>query len=81
MPPMTLAFDHQIAVPDSTQTVADVAGMLDAIDEHDGWTRSCAEPGTTSMVMLSDDERTAWYVLTMPSLGTQVDTITLSDGA
>lgn len=78
---LTLTLDPVLEMEGWEETVADVAGMLDAVDEHDEWTLSANEDGSESIIMLADDERTVWYVVTMPSLGTQIDTFTLSDDA
>ena len=79
---VTQTFEPSLRIPPATwDTLQGVEGMLGWIEEHDAWTLSVTPEGTTSMVMLSDDEQTAWYVLTIPLGGVQVDTFTLTDAA
>jgi len=80
---VTLTFEPRISVPGDTYPVADVAGMLDMIDEHDTYVLANSRDDASSIVMLSDDEQTAWYVATLPELAddgldVQVDTFHLS---
>jgi hypothetical protein len=83
MPTVTLTFEPRIGVGSDTFPVENVAGMLDMIDEHDTAVLANSQDDATSMVMLSDDGRTAWYVVTLPELAAdgldvQVDTFTLT---
>jgi len=82
MPTLTLTIDPRLRIEPTIRDCASVELMLDEVDEHDAYTLSESE-GATSIIMLSDDERTVWYVVTIPTLtvddlAVQVDTFTLS---
>lgn len=80
MPTMTMELDPSLGVGGWNPTpVADLAGMLDAVDDHDEWTRDANEDVTDTFVMLSDDEHTVWYVVLMRGFDPQIDTFTLTD--